>query len=108
MRMVAKSAFVETMVDEGAGVQQRSHGNGVGGRHRAVEEFLRSDHERLGVAAGGEEAAGRLVPEQVEQLVFVVAGADKQWALDALLRRKSDLVAWQAVRGCRSVEIWTA
>jgi 6-phosphogluconolactonase len=46
------------------------------------------------------------VLEQVEQLVFVVAGADKRTALDGLLRRATDLTAWQAVRGCRAVEVW--
>ena len=40
----------------------------------AVEELLGADHERLGVAPGGEEAAGLLVPEQVEQLVPPPAG----------------------------------
>lgn len=48
------------------------------------------------------------VLEQVDQLVFAVAGVDKQWALDALLRRATELTAWQAVRGCRSVEVWSA
>lgn len=46
------------------------------------------------------------VLECVDQLLFVVAGADKQTALDGLLRRKTDLTAWQAVRGCRAVEVW--
>jgi 6-phosphogluconolactonase len=46
------------------------------------------------------------VLERVEQLVFVVAGADKRLALDALLRRATELIAWQAVRGCRAVEVW--
>jgi 6-phosphogluconolactonase len=46
------------------------------------------------------------VLERVEQLVFVVAGADKRTALAALLRRATDLTAWQAVRGCRAVEVW--
>jgi 6-phosphogluconolactonase len=46
------------------------------------------------------------VLERVEQLVFVVAGADKRTALDALLRRATGLTAWQAVRGCRAVEVW--
>jgi 6-phosphogluconolactonase len=46
------------------------------------------------------------VLQQVEQLVFVVAGADKRTALEALLRRATDLTAWQAVRGCRAVEVW--
>ncbi|HEX3837053.1 MAG TPA: 6-phosphogluconolactonase [Steroidobacteraceae bacterium] len=46
------------------------------------------------------------VLERVEQLIFMVTGADKQTALDGLLHRKADLTAWAAVRGCRSVEVW--
>ena len=46
------------------------------------------------------------VLERVEQLIFLVAGADKRAALDALLRRQPGLTAWQAVRGCRAVEVW--
>src|ERR1700733_1053424 len=46
------------------------------------------------------------VLERIEQLIFVVAGADKRAALGALLRRATDLTAWQAVRGCQAVEVW--
>lgn len=46
------------------------------------------------------------VLERVDQLIFLVAGADKRSALDALLARRSDLTAWAAVRGCRAVEVW--
>jgi 6-phosphogluconolactonase len=46
------------------------------------------------------------VLERVEQLVFLIAGADKRTALAALLRRSSELTAWQAVRGCQAVEVW--
>ena len=46
------------------------------------------------------------VLERVDQLIFMVAGADKRPALAALLRRQGDLTAWAAVRGCRSVEVW--
>ena len=46
------------------------------------------------------------VLERVEQLIFLVAGADKRNAVDALLGRRSDLTAWAAVRGCRAVEVW--
>jgi 6-phosphogluconolactonase len=44
---------------------------------------------------------------RVQQLVFVIAGADKRVALEALLRRSSDSVAWCAVRDCAHVEVWT-
>jgi 6-phosphogluconolactonase/glucosamine-6-phosphate isomerase/deaminase len=46
------------------------------------------------------------VLERVDQLIFVVAGTDKQTAVAALLARRPDLTAWQAVRGCQEVEIW--
>jgi len=46
------------------------------------------------------------VLECVDQLIFLVAGADKQTALASLLRRADDLTAWNAVRGCKAVEIW--
>jgi 6-phosphogluconolactonase len=46
------------------------------------------------------------VLERVDQLIFMVAGADKRSAVEGLLQRRPDLTAWAAVRGCRSVEIW--
>jgi 6-phosphogluconolactonase len=46
------------------------------------------------------------VLERVEQLIFLVAGADKRTAVDALLQHRPELTAWQAVRGCRAVEVW--
>ncbi len=46
------------------------------------------------------------VLERVAQLIFVVAGADKRDSLQGLLQRRTDLIAWGAVRGCRSVEVW--
>ena len=46
------------------------------------------------------------VLERVDQLVFVVAGADKRKALAALLARDPGLTAWSAVSGCPAVEVW--
>ena len=46
------------------------------------------------------------VLEHADQLIFLVAGADKRTALDGLLRRHGGLTAWNAVRGCRAVEVW--
>jgi 6-phosphogluconolactonase len=46
------------------------------------------------------------VLERVDQLIFLVAGADKRKALDGLLNRQADLTAWNAVRGAKAVEIW--
>ena len=49
-------------------MEEGGQGDGVRGRQRTVEELLGPDHQRLGIAAGGEEAAGLVVPEQIEQL----------------------------------------
>ena len=46
------------------------------------------------------------VLQHVDQLIFVVAGTDKRTALDGLLRRQEGLTAWNAVRGCKAVEVW--
>jgi 6-phosphogluconolactonase len=46
------------------------------------------------------------VLERIDQLIFMVAGADKRTAVDGLLQRRPELTAWAAVRGCRSVQIW--
>lgn len=42
----------------------------------------------------------------MEELLVVVAGADKRTVLAALLARDSNLIAWRAVLGCRHVEVW--
>jgi 6-phosphogluconolactonase len=46
------------------------------------------------------------VLERVDELIFVVAGADKRPALEALMQHRPDLTAWAAVRGCRTVAVW--
>jgi 6-phosphogluconolactonase len=43
---------------------------------------------------------------RAEQILFVVAGADKRPPLARLLARNADSVAWRAVSGCASVEVW--
>jgi 6-phosphogluconolactonase len=43
---------------------------------------------------------------RAEQILFVVAGADKRIALARLLARSADSVAWRAVSACASVEVW--
>lgn len=43
----------------------------------------------------------------MEEIVFVVAGAEKRTALAALLERSPALTAWKAVSGCKAVEVWT-
>ena len=43
---------------------------------------------------------------QVEEPLFVVAGPDKQVAVDALVARDPNLCAWRAVQACPKVEAW--
>jgi 6-phosphogluconolactonase len=43
---------------------------------------------------------------QVAELVFVVAGTDKQAALSAFAAQDPALTAWRAVRDCPRVELW--
>jgi 6-phosphogluconolactonase/glucosamine-6-phosphate isomerase/deaminase len=45
---------------------------------------------------------------QIEVLLFVVAGADKERATRALEAHDPGLTAWRAVQACRAVELWTA
>jgi 6-phosphogluconolactonase len=47
------------------------------------------------------------VLERADEIVFVVAGEPKRAALAALLARSPGLTAWQAVSGCRTVEVWS-
>ena len=43
---------------------------------------------------------------QIEVLLFVVAGADKEGAVRALEAHDPNLTAWRAVQGCARVELW--
>jgi len=43
---------------------------------------------------------------QVEEPLFVVAGADKREAVRSLLAQDPNLTAWRAVAGCARVELW--
>jgi len=45
--------------------------------------------------------------EQAREIVFVVDGESKRSALARLVARDASLTAWQAVRGCTSVSVWT-
>jgi 6-phosphogluconolactonase len=88
---------------------------GLGADGHTASLFSAADLERAGgrLALSVHRPDGRdavsvtpTVLERVEQLIFVVAGADKRSALDGLLQRRADLTAWAAVRGCRCVEVW--
>jgi hypothetical protein len=45
---------------------------------------------------------------QIEVVLFVVAGDDKQNALRSLEAQDPSLTAWRAVQECPAVELWTA
>jgi 6-phosphogluconolactonase len=54
-------------------------------------------------------AAVSVTPEllaTVKEPVFVVAGPEKNTALQALRRQDKNLIAWRAVQGCSDVELW--
>ncbi|HEY8508697.1 MAG TPA: 6-phosphogluconolactonase [Steroidobacteraceae bacterium] len=44
---------------------------------------------------------------RASEVLLAIAGRDKQRALNALLARDPDLVAWQVIRTCANVQIWT-
>ena len=54
-------------------------------------------------------AAVSVTPEllaTVKEPLFVVAGAGKEAAVQALLAQDLRLTAWRAVQGCGDVELW--
>jgi 6-phosphogluconolactonase len=68
-------------------------------------------HYALAVQRPDGLSAVSVTPEliaTVTEPVFVVAGPDKAQALARLQARDESLVAWQAVQGCPSVELWVA
>ena len=65
---------VPVRVGQGAQAGQRERGDGVGRWNGSVEDVLGPDDERLGVPAGGEEAAAVIVMEQLEESIGGVGG----------------------------------
>jgi len=45
---------------------------------------------------------------RVEELLFVVAGSDKQDAIRALAAQDPKSTAWRAVQGCAGAQLWFA
>jgi 6-phosphogluconolactonase len=76
-----------------------------------TEDIARArGHHAISVHRPDGRDAVSVTPEvlaRMQEVVFVVAGADKRSALGALLARSPALTAWQAVSGCKSVEVWT-
>jgi 6-phosphogluconolactonase/glucosamine-6-phosphate isomerase/deaminase len=66
-------------------------------------------HLAIAVQRPDGRAAVSVTPDflaQVEEIVFVVAGADKTPALQRLNARDPTLTAWCAVEHCTRVEVW--
>ncbi len=89
---------------------------GLGADGHTASLFRAADIERargrraLSVHRPDGRDAVSVTPEVLawmQEIVFVVAGAEKRTALAALLARSPALTAWQAVSGCKSVEVWT-
>jgi len=90
---------------------------GLGADGHTASLFGAADLERargrlaLAVHRPDGMSAVSVTPELLARLaepVFVVAGADKQAAVERLLAQDPGLTAWRAVQGCERVELWVA
>lgn len=88
---------------------------GLGADGHTASLFGAADLERarghlaLAVHRPDGMSAVSVTPEllaQVDEPVFVVAGADKREAVRRLLAQDPQLTAWRAVAGCSRVELW--
>lgn len=75
------------------------------------EADLRRAHGQLAITVQRPDgrSAVSVTPQllkHVIELVFVIAGADKRAALEALVDRKPESIAGRAIARCPSVEIW--
>lgn len=68
-------------------------------------------HYAIAVQRPDRLSAVSVTPEllaTVAEPVFIVAGAGKEQAIARLQARDETLIAWRAVRGCPSVELWVS
>jgi 6-phosphogluconolactonase len=98
-----------------SGVQIRLGLLGLGADGHTASLFSHDDleraHGRLAIAVQRPDgmAAISVTPEllaQVAEPLFVVAGDGKHHAIHGFRHRNPEIVAWQAVEGCSSVELW--
>jgi 6-phosphogluconolactonase len=101
--------LISTGVDFGLGLL------GLGADGHTASLFSSADLERarghraIAVQRPDGLSAVSVTPEllaRVREPVFVTAGAGKRAAVAALLARDPKLIAWVAVQGCASVELW--
>jgi 6-phosphogluconolactonase len=67
------------------------------------------DHLAIPVQRPDGRSAVSVTPDflvQFEEIVFIVAGADKTAALTRLKARDPELIAWRAVEHCSHVHLW--
>jgi 6-phosphogluconolactonase len=88
---------------------------GLGADGHTASLFSTADLERaqgrLAIAVHRPDgmSAVSVTPEflaRLDAVLFVVAGGGKRTAVQALLARDQDLVAWRAVQRCARVELW--
>jgi 6-phosphogluconolactonase len=88
---------------------------GLGAEGHTASLFSTADLERargrraIPVQRPDGMSAVSVTPEllaHVTEPVFLVAGAGKRAAVQALLARDPQLIAWRAVQGCERVELW--
>lgn len=88
---------------------------GLGGNGHTASLFTAADLARgrgryaIPVQRPDGMAAVSVTPEllaTVREPLFVVAGSGKDAAIAALENRDTGLIAWRAVQGCPSVELW--
>jgi len=101
------------MLRSGAGIRLGLLGLGADGHTASLfsaDDLSRaSGHLAIPVKRPDGMSAVSVTPEllaQVSALLFVVAGADKQGAVQALQGQDPNLTAWLAVQECSAVELW--
>ncbi len=115
--LIEAAVDYEQRLDEllGAGVRIGLGLLGLGAEGHTASLFSAADLERarghraIPVQRPDGRSAVSVTPEllaQVREPVFVVAGADKHAAVAGLLAHDPKLIAWAAVQGCASIELW--